>query len=138
MKYIQKGCWILQLSYTLIPHRLTNSIGAYSCRLLANSHRKDISVTQKRFGPPIDLVVQRDDRSTDEKSLPASEGPTMNLRQTKELPIYLTLKEVAELLKVKPRTIYAWVSDKRIPYERKGSLLRFRLDAILAWNEPAR
>jgi excisionase family DNA binding protein len=61
----------------------------------------------------------------------------MNLRQTKELPNYLTLKEVAELLKVKPRTIYAWVSDKRIRYERKGSLLRFRLDAILAWNEPA-
>jgi len=62
----------------------------------------------------------------------------MNIREAKELPIYLTLKEVAELLKVKPRTIYAWVSDKRIPYERKGSLLRFRLDAIVAWNEPAR
>ena len=62
----------------------------------------------------------------------------MNLSQTRELPIYLTLKEVAELLKVKPRTIFAWVSDKRIPYERKVSLLRFRLDAILAWNEPAR
>jgi len=39
---------------------------------------------------------------------------------------------------VKPRTIYAWVSDKRIPFERKGSLLRFRLDAVLAWNEPTR
>jgi putative molybdopterin biosynthesis protein len=62
----------------------------------------------------------------------------MRSEKTEELPIYLTLKEVAELLKVKPRTIYAWVSDKRIPYERKGSLLRFRLDAILAWNEPAR
>lgn len=62
----------------------------------------------------------------------------MNLRQAKELPIYLTLREVAELLKVKPRTIYAWVSDKRIPFERKGSLLRFRLDAVLAWNEPTR
>ena len=62
----------------------------------------------------------------------------MNLKEAKEMPIYLTLKEVAELLKVKPRTIYAWVSDKRIPYERKGSLLRFRLDAILAWHEPAR
>ena len=62
----------------------------------------------------------------------------MNSEKAKELPIYLTLREVAELLKVKPRTIYAWVSDKRIPYERKGSLLRFRLDAILAWNEPAR
>ena len=62
----------------------------------------------------------------------------MSSEKAKEFPIYLTLKEVAELLKVKPRTIYAWVSDKRIPYERKGSLLRFRLDAILAWNEAAR
>ena len=61
-----------------------------------------------------------------------------NLAQPKEPPIYLTLKEVAELLKVKPRTVYAWVSDNRIPFERKGSLLRFRLDAVVAWNEPAR
>jgi len=65
-------------------------------------------------------------------------NPTTNLVQAKERPIYLTLKEVAELLKVKPRTIYAWVSDNRIPFERKGSLLRFRLDAVIAWNEPAR
>ena len=56
----------------------------------------------------------------------------------KEPPTYLTLKEVAELLKVKPRTVYAWVIDNRIPFERKGSLLRFRLDAVVAWNEPAR
>ncbi|HEV8366911.1 MAG TPA: helix-turn-helix domain-containing protein [Pyrinomonadaceae bacterium] len=62
----------------------------------------------------------------------------MQVRQTKELPIYLTLKEVAELLKVKPRTIYAWVSERRIPFERKGGLLRFRLDAVVAWNEPTR
>ena len=61
-----------------------------------------------------------------------------NLAPPKEPPTYLTLKEVADLLKVKPRTIYAWVSDNRIPFERKGSLLRFRLDAVLAWNEPAR
>ena len=64
-------------------------------------------------------------------------APT-NLVQSQLPPTYLTLKEVAELLKVKPRTVYAWVSDNRIPFERKGSLLRFRLDAVLAWNEPAR
>jgi len=64
-------------------------------------------------------------------------SPT-NVVQSKERPIYLTLKEVAELLKVKPRTVYSWVSDNRIPFERKGSLLRFRLDAVVAWNEPAR
>jgi excisionase family DNA binding protein len=61
-----------------------------------------------------------------------------NFVQANNPPIYLTLKEVAELLKVKPRTVYAWVSDNRIPFERKGSLLRFRLDAVVAWNEPAR
>ena len=65
------------------------------------------------------------------------QSPT-NVAQANQLPIYLTLKEVAELLKVKPRTVYAWVSDNRIPFERKGSLLRFRLDAVVAWNEPAR
>ena len=64
-------------------------------------------------------------------------APT-NLAQAKEPPTYLTLKEVAELLKVKPRTVYSWVSDNRIPFERKGSLLRFRLDAVVAWNEPSR
>ena len=62
----------------------------------------------------------------------------MNVQPNKEIPTYLTLKELAELLKVKPRTIYAWVSEKRIPFERKGGLLRFRLDAVVAWNEPAR
>jgi excisionase family DNA binding protein len=66
------------------------------------------------------------------------ENAPSSLVQAKVPPIYLTLKEVAELLKVKPRTVYAWVSDNRIPFERKGSLLRFRLDAVLAWNEPAR
>lgn len=65
------------------------------------------------------------------------ENAPTNLIQART-PTYLTLKEVAELLKVKPRTVYAWVSDNRIPFERKGSLLRFRLDAIVAWNEPAR
>ena len=68
----------------------------------------------------------------------AHDRAIMDVQQNKEIPTYLTLKELAELLKVKPRTIYAWVSDKRIPYERKGGLLRFRLDAVVAWNEPAR
>ncbi len=58
------------------------------------------------------------------------------MKRNDELPTYLTLKEVAELLKVKPRTVYSWVSANRVPYERKGGLLRFRLDAVVNWNEP--
>ena len=75
--------------------------------------------------------------SAKQSNLAFGNVPT-NSAQPKERPIYLTLKEVADLLKVKPRTVYSWVSDNRIPFERKGSLLRFRLDAVLAWNEPAR
>ena len=62
----------------------------------------------------------------------------VDVNSSTEFPIYLTLKDVAELLKVKPRTVYAWVSDRRIPYERKGGLLRFRLDEVVAWNQPHR
>ena len=53
-----------------------------------------------------------------------------------ERTVFLDVKELSELLKVKPRTIYAWAEDKKKsgnPVERAGSLLRFRLDRILEW-----
>jgi len=53
-------------------------------------------------------------------------------------PVFLTLKELAELLRVKPRTVYDWVANERktgIPVERAGGSLRFRLDRILLWTE---
>jgi putative molybdopterin biosynthesis protein len=53
-------------------------------------------------------------------------------------PVFLTLKELAELLRVKPRTVYDWVANEKrtgIPVERAGGSLRFRLDRILNWTE---
>jgi excisionase family DNA binding protein len=50
--------------------------------------------------------------------------------------VYLNVKQVAQLLQVKPRTVYFWVYKRSIPYERKGGSLRFRLDAIEKWNVP--
>ena len=46
----------------------------------------------------------------------------------------LTVKEAARLLAVKPRTIYAWVRDKRIPFRRAGRLLRFDYAELLNWS----
>ena len=56
-----------------------------------------------------------------------------------EIPIskqFLKVAEVAELLKVKPRTIYEMVAQNRIPYRKPpgSNILRFDLEEILEWT----
>ncbi len=56
------------------------------------------------------------------------------------LPIFLNVAGVADLLKVKPRTIYSWVANREksgIPVEHVGGALRFRLDRLLEWTSRA-
>ena len=52
-------------------------------------------------------------------------------------PQFLKVPEVAELLGVKPRTIYEMVARERIPYRKPpgSSILRFELEEILAWTK---
>ena len=57
-----------------------------------------------------------------------------------EMPIpkqFLKVAEVAELLKVKPRTIYEMVAQNRIPYRKPpgSNILRFDLEEILEWTQ---
>jgi excisionase family DNA binding protein len=51
-------------------------------------------------------------------------------------PRFLRVAEVAELLKVKPRTIYEMVAQNRIPYRKPPgtNILRFDLEEILEWT----
>ena len=56
-----------------------------------------------------------------------------------EMPIpkqFLKVADVAELLKVKPRTIYEMVAQNRIPYRKPpgSNILRFDLEEILEWT----
>jgi excisionase family DNA binding protein len=51
-------------------------------------------------------------------------------------PQFLNVKEVAELLRTKPRTIYEWVSQRRIPFRKAGDRTIFLLDEILQWTQP--
>jgi len=57
-----------------------------------------------------------------------------------EIPIpkqLLKVAEVAELLKVKPRTIYEMVAQNRIPFRKPAgsNILRFDLEEILEWTK---
>jgi excisionase family DNA binding protein len=56
--------------------------------------------------------------------------------QQSEQPRFLTVAEVAELLRLKPRTIYEMVSERRIPYRKAGDRTIFLLDEILRWTKP--
>jgi excisionase family DNA binding protein len=56
--------------------------------------------------------------------------------ETSNSPQFLKVAEVAELLKLKPRTIYEMVAQDRIPYRKPpgSNLLRFDLEEILEWT----
>ena len=51
-------------------------------------------------------------------------------------PKFLNVKELAELLRIKTRTVYEMVSQRRIPYRKAGDRTIFLLDEILEWTRP--
>lgn len=51
-------------------------------------------------------------------------------------PRFLDVKELAELLRIKTRTVYEMVSQGRIPYRKAGDRTIFLLDEILEWTQP--
>lgn len=45
----------------------------------------------------------------------------------------LNVKEAAEFMGVKPKTVYMWVSQGRLHALRAGNRLRFRRDDLMTW-----
>jgi excisionase family DNA binding protein len=45
----------------------------------------------------------------------------------------LTVKETAEILRIKPSTIYSWAASSQIPCFKINGLLRFSEDDIIKW-----
>ncbi len=46
----------------------------------------------------------------------------------------LDVDEAAELLQVKPGTLYSWVSKNKVPYRKVGVLVRFHRAELLTWT----
>jgi excisionase family DNA binding protein len=53
-------------------------------------------------------------------------------------PRFLTVDELAELLRVSPRSVYDWVSQGVIPFHKAGRRTIFLLDEILEWTKDPR
>jgi excisionase family DNA binding protein len=45
----------------------------------------------------------------------------------------VTIKELSELLKVKPKTLYQWAELRQIPHVKMNGALRFEMDDIIEW-----
>ena len=52
------------------------------------------------------------------------------------LPKFLTVPEVAALLRLSERTVYDMVSQCRIPFRKAGDRTLFDRDEILEWTRP--
>ena len=50
----------------------------------------------------------------------------------------LTIREVSQLLHIKPSTLYAWAAQGRLPCFKIHGLVRFRRDEIDQWLESFR
>src|SRR5437016_426741 len=44
---------------------------------------------------------------------------------------FLSLEEAAEFLRLKPSTLYSWVSNDKIPYSKVGSRILFEREALI-------
>jgi excisionase family DNA binding protein len=49
-------------------------------------------------------------------------------------PQFLTVDEVAAMLRIKVRTVYEMVSQKRIPFRKAGRRTVFLLEEIMEWT----
>jgi len=54
-----------------------------------------------------------------------------------DLPVYLTTRELADLIRVKERKVYDLVATGEVPHSRATGKLLFPRDAVLAWIEDA-
>jgi excisionase family DNA binding protein len=50
-------------------------------------------------------------------------------------PQFITVAQVAEVLHLRPKTIYNMVSQRRIPFRRAGHQLLFDVREIDAWTK---
>jgi excisionase family DNA binding protein len=56
-------------------------------------------------------------------------------RRSMPQPRFLTVEELAEMLRVEVRTVYSWVSKGSVPFRKAGRRTVFLLDEILEWTE---
>jgi excisionase family DNA binding protein len=61
----------------------------------------------------------------------------MNDARTAIQARFLNVREASELLRLAPKSLYALVSTRRIPYRKAGRRLLFLESELVEWTRPA-
>lgn len=69
--------------------------------------------------------------------MPARKKKTAILPETTEVGRVYTTQEVAELLKVTPRTVQEWIRTGKLPAMRYGRVLRIRAEDLAKFGQAA-
>jgi excisionase family DNA binding protein len=72
--------------------------------------------------------------STQNRRVRSNSGGTSLPTPNADQPQFLTVEEVAALLRLKMRTIYEMVSQGRIPFRKAGRRTLFDREEIIAWT----
>jgi excisionase family DNA binding protein len=49
---------------------------------------------------------------------------------------FLSVDEAAEFLRVSPRTVYGWVSQRALPHRKAGRRVLFLESELVEWTKP--
>jgi excisionase family DNA binding protein len=54
-----------------------------------------------------------------------------------EAPVkFLSVQEAADFLRVSPRTVYGWVSQRALPHRKAGRRVLFLESELVEWTKP--
>ena len=56
---------------------------------------------------------------------------------TVDIPVkFLSVQEAADFLRVSPRTVYGWVSQRALPHRKAGRRVLFLESELVEWTRP--
>jgi len=67
----------------------------------------------------------------------ATQSGNSPIHSTIDLAVkFLSVREAAEFLRVSPRTVYGWVSQRALPHRKAGRRVLFLESELVEWTQP--
>jgi len=67
----------------------------------------------------------------------ATQSENTPIHTTSDLAVrFLSVREAAEFLRVSPRTVYGWVSQRALPHRKAGRRVLFLESELVEWTQP--